>query len=324
MKSICYLLVSVLFAALGQIAFCQEGSQSQGQPETFRLWVLKGDGEVIVHPTPKEIIIDLPGLPEDATPLAVVHIPAGSFMMGSDDPVWSSSFEQPVHEVNIEYDFYMGKVEVTQAQWLAVMGGWPEQAPNSEKGLGDNYPSYFISWHDCQDFVTALSQLGQGTFRLPSEAEWEYACRAGTTTEFFFGDSYDCNINCEDCAAGTLPGNRTDYMWYCGNNGTLGSPAYGSKPVGGKLPNAWGLVDMSGNLWEWCQDSYQSGYDRDSDGVVDAPTDGSAWEIPTRLQRAVRGGAWANVARDCRSAIRSGAFPDTRGVAVGFRVVWTP
>jgi len=188
-----------------------------------------------------DLLIDLGG----GVTMEMVRIPAGSFQMGADDS-WAYSDEQPVHEVTISKDFYMGQTEITQAQWLAVMGTNPAQY----YGVGDNYPVYYVSWDDCQNFITALNQLGQGTFRLPSEAEWEYACRAGTTTRFYFGDSDGCGTLCEDCAAGVLPGNRTDYMWYCGNNGSYGSVDYGSKEVGLLEPNGFGLYDMHGNVFE--------------------------------------------------------------------------
>ena len=177
-------------------------------------------------------------------PLELVRIPAGSFQMGSPDTERSRRGDEgPVHPVGIAYDFYLGKYEVTQAQWLAVMGSWPGDAPNY--GVGDNYPAFYISWDNARNFITALNThitaTGQGpaTMRLPSEAEWEYAGRAGTQTRFYFGDSLGVGDTVED------DGVRSLYMWYGGNN----SPK-GSKPVGCKLPNAFGLYDMSGNLCE--------------------------------------------------------------------------
>ena len=140
--------------------------------------------------------------------------------------------------------------------------------------------------------------------RLPSEAEWEYACRAGTQTRFYFGDSLSVGDVCED------DGTRSQYMWYCGNK----SP-YGSKPVGGKLPNAFGLHDMSGNLWEWCEDDWHGSY-------TGAPSNGSAWiDAPRGSDRVVRGGFWYGSARYCRSANRGFHWPDDRNDYVGFRLV---
>ncbi|HUT23954.1 MAG TPA: formylglycine-generating enzyme family protein [Sumerlaeia bacterium] len=259
---------------------------------------------------PEEITVFLPG---DVL-LTLVRVPAGSFQMGSPDTERSRyPNEGPVHTVNIAYDFYMGKTELTQRQWLALMGSWPGSAPNSTYGVGDNYPAYFISWNDCQNFIAALNQhianTGQGpaTFRLPSEAQWEYACRAGTQTRFFFGDSLSVDDGDTDGPAGTLPGNRSDYMWFGANN----SP-HGSKPVGTKLPNQFGLYDMSGNVWEWCQDWYHLSY-------TAAPTDGSAWVSPTGSYRVLRGGDWRNGAYSCRCAGRDNTYPVSRyGFGVRF------
>ena len=190
-------------------------------------------------------------------------------------------------------------------------------SPSSDLGLGDNYPAYDISWNDCQNFITALNthiiNTGQGAanMRLPSEAEWEYACRGGTQTRFFFGDSLGCDDSTEDCAAGVLPGNRSDYMWYGGNN-----TPNGSKPVGTKLPNQFGLYDMSGNLWEWCQDWYHSNYNG-------APDDGSPWVSPTSSSRVLRGGSRNYYAGACRSANRHWNTPGFRYYAVGFRLART-
>ncbi|OPZ02428.1 MAG: Formylglycine-generating sulfatase enzyme [candidate division BRC1 bacterium ADurb.BinA364] len=170
------------------------------------------------------------------------------------------------------------------------MSVWPGPAPSAAFGLGDNVPAYFLSWTDAQDFVFALNAYIQATsqgpasFRLPTEAEWEYACRAGSQTRFFFGDSLGCADNFSDCAAGAKPGNRTDYMWYNGNNGSSGTPQYGVKPAGLKLPNDFGLYDMSGNLWEWCQDRWHEDY-------VGAPSDGSSWTEGGGADRVLRGGA---------------------------------
>ena len=253
-------------------------------------------------PASSDLIIDLTG----GVQMAFMLIPAGSFDMGSEyDPIWTYLSEEPVHSVTIEYEFYMGKTEITQAQWLAVMQSWPNDKYNpntySKYGLGDNYPAYFISWNDCQNFITALNQLGQGTFRLPSEAEWEYACRAGTTTRFYFGDSDGCWTECDDCTAGVLPGNRTDYMWFCGSTGP-----YGTIPVGQLVPNDFGLYDMHGNVWEWCEDDWFGAY-------TNAPVDGSPRvESPRAYYRVARGGSWSDNAKYCRSASRGSPSADRR------------
>ncbi len=246
-------------------------------------------------------------LPGDV-PLELVRIPAGSFQMGSPDTERSrDSDEGPVHTVTIGYDFYMGKYEVTQGQWLAVMGTSPG-GYTWDYGVGANYPAYYVSWDDAQAFITAvnahITTTGQGpaTLRLPSEAEWEYACRGGTQTRFYFGDSLGVGDSCED------DGERSQYMWYCGNNAD-----YGSKPVGGKMPNGFGLHDMSGNLYEWCEDWWHSDY-------TGAPADGSAWVSPTASYRVLRGGNWGYNARSCRSANRHCYYPSYRYSSMGFRL----
>jgi formylglycine-generating enzyme required for sulfatase activity len=258
-----------------------------------------------------EFTIMLPG----DVPLELVRIPSGDFMMGRISGEQNSySDEDPRHEVIFAKDFYMGKYEVTQQQWLAVMVSWPGTAPSSTYGLGNTYPAYYVSWNDIQSFITALNthitNTGQGTatMRLPSEAEWEYACRAGTTTRFYFGDSIGCDAtDCSDCAAGVLTGNRSDYMWFCGN-------ASNSMLVGERLPNAFGLYDMSGNLWELCEDDYHSSY-------TGAPTNGSAWvEDPRDSYRVLRGGSWNSFGYRCRSAGRISPDPASRNYYIGFRI----
>jgi len=272
----------------------------------------EGEGEV---PMEGEYPADTLLLPGDV-PLVLVRIPAGSFQMGSPDTERSRwSDEGPVHTVMIDYDFYMGKYEVTQAQWLAVMGSSPGGYA-WDYGQGDTYPAYYVSWNDAQNFITALNthitNTGQGpaTVRLPSEAEWEYACRGGTQTRFYFGDSLSVDDYCED------DGTRSQYMWYCGNNPDYGEPGYGSKPVGGKLANAFGLHDMSGNVWEWCEDDWHGSY-------TGAPSNGSAWiDAPRGSYRVVRGGSWCSHAQFCRSADRDGGWPAYRRYSrFGFRLV---
>jgi formylglycine-generating enzyme required for sulfatase activity len=302
---------------------CNDNVMSYNPPAPDTKTLAVG-GTVAFTPTytpesgPEEIAINLPG----NVPLVLVGIPAGSFQMGSPDTERSRySDEGPVHAVNIAYSFYMGKYELTQRQWLAVMGSWPDASlyPTSTFGLGDNYPAYYVSWSDAQNFITALNthvaNTGQGpaTFRLPSEAEWEYSCRAQTQTRFFFGDSLSVDDGATDGPAGTLPGNRSDYMCFGANK----SP-YGSKPVGTKLPNQFGLYDMSGNVLEWCQDWYHPGYSG-------APTNGSAWDVqdPGYLNRVIRGGYWFYYAFYCRSARRLTYYPDLRTSGLGFRFVRT-
>lgn len=252
----------------------------------------------------------------DGIKVDFVRIPAGRFLMGSS-PTERSRYddEGPLHEVNIGYDFYMGKFEVTQKQWSAVMG----KVPNRFSVLGDDFPVTTVSWEDCQEFVGKLNANPDipGRFRLPSEAEWEYAARAGTTTRFSFGDSLEGNDKLDDSPAGTLPGKRTDFIVYKGNpkSGEYDSQ---QEPVGSKKPNPFGLYNMHGSVKEWCEDEYHPNY-------FGAPTDGSAWESSRHpgAIRILRGGAWSYFARTCRSAARSG-WRARRYWHNGLRLVWFP
>lgn len=231
-------------------------------------------------------------LPPDYTNsfgMEFMKIPAGEFDMGSpSNEAGRIVNEGPVHHVKISSEFYMGKYEVTQKQWREVMGS----SPSNFKG--DTLPVENVSWNDIQDFIKKLNEKEGGSkYRLPSEAEWEYAARAGTTSRYFFGDD-DSNLG--------------DYAWYSENSGSK------THEVGQKKPNPWGLYDVYGNVGEWVQDTWKVGYQG-------APTDGSSWEIGGRNTRVQRGCSWAIYALDCRSAFRgfwSINFPGDDG---GFRLV---
>ena len=212
---------------------------------------------------------------------------SGSLMMGSND---GSRDEKPVHQVNIK-SFQMMTTEVTQAQWKAVMGN------NPSKFKGDNLPVENVSWNDCQEFINKLNQRDPGKgYRLPSEAEWEYACRAGTTTKYYSGDS--------ESDLGRVG-------WYGFDKGNSNKKTH---PVGQKSPNSWGLYDMHGNVWEWCADWYHKSYNS-------APADGSAWVSPSGQNRVLRGGSWSFNQFYCRSASRYGLNPAHRYDYYGFRLV---
>ncbi|MCZ8188568.1 MAG: SUMF1/EgtB/PvdO family nonheme iron enzyme, partial [Microcystis sp. LE19-338.1B] len=221
--------------------------------------------------------------------LAMVELPGGEFMMGSpdSDPDALDS-EKPQHQVQVN-SFAIGKYPVTQAQYEAVMGTNPSWFKNNPQNPVEN-----VSWNDAQAFCQKLSQITGKTYRLPTEAEWEYACRAGTTTRFYFGD--DAN-------------QLGDYAWYNGNSGGK------THPVGQKKPNAWGLYDMSGNVWEWCEDNWHDSYEN-------APKDGSAWLTNDNDYRIPRGGSWYNYPDFCRSAYRNYSLRrDSGNIYNGFRVV---
>ena len=262
-----------------------------------------------ITPTPPEespptITIDLPGLPPEAKPLEMVLIPAGTFTMGcpSTERGYIAANEWPPHEVTITDAFYMGKYEVTQAHWEAVVG----YNPSTFSGP-PNHPVKVVSWDDCQTFIESLNLLEQRTFRLPTEAEWEYACRAGTTTRFSFGDALECSdlfdVYCEL---------MDQYMWWLGNKTYQGNVS-DTKEVGLKLPNPWGLFDMHGNVFEWCSDWWQEPTSRGPQIDPQGPATGS--------NRVIRGGSWNTSARGCRSAYRGGTDPKSPSSFIGFRIV---
>ena len=213
-----------------------------------------------------------------------VWIPPGSFVMGSENKYLN---EQPSHRVTINSGFYLGKYQVTQAQWQKVMGNNPSHFK------GDDLPVESVSYNDAYTFIAKLNAQHDGyTYRLPTEAEWEYAARAGTTGHY----------------AGDLDG----MAWYGSNSGKR------THPVGGKQPNAFGLYDMHGNVWEWIEDWYQGSY-------ADAPTDGSArLRVEEQTYRVLRGGSWENYPETCRSGSRGKNVPEFRGSLVGFRLVAVP
>jgi formylglycine-generating enzyme required for sulfatase activity len=230
--------------------------------------------------------------------MELVWIPVGSFMMGSNN---GRSNEKPAHQVTIKEGFYIGRYEVTRPQWVALMGKDPSGF--SCEGI---CPVTDVSWYDAQAFIEKLNQQNDGfVYQLPSEAQWEYACRAGTTTEFSFGDSLgpdQANIHGEHPFGSAAKG------------------IYRGRPiaVGSFQPNAFGLYDMHGNVQEWCLDWYHLNYEG-------APNDGTAWLIGgNQTHRIQRGGGWDLWAESARSAFREGMLPTNRIFYRGFRVVATP
>ncbi len=245
--------------------------------------------EATATQTPQADPADSPKTISNSIYMEFVLIPAGEFKMGSPSSEEDrDSNEGPVHTVTIEKAYYLGKYEVTQEQWREVMG------TNPSYFKGDNLPVEKVSWKDAQEFVKKLNEKeGTNKYRLPSEAEWEYAARAGTTTRYSFGnDESDLG----------------DYAWYEDNSGDK------THPVGQKKPNPWGLYDMHGNVWEWVQDRCHNSYNG-------APTDGSALESGSSSYRVFRGGSWCFFARCCRSAFRSSDVPGIRLYYIGFRLL---
>ncbi|HEY9708968.1 MAG TPA: formylglycine-generating enzyme family protein [Oculatellaceae cyanobacterium] len=254
----------------------------------------------------------------DGVSLAMVSIPGGTFMMGSPETEnmmsipetekWRHKNESPQHQVTVA-PFFMGKYPITQVQWQAV-AALPQVRysllnPEPSKFKGENRPVDSVSWYDAVEFCARVSNKTGREYRLPSEAKWEYACRAGTTTPFHFGETI------------------TPELANCGNLNKKNLS--GTTPVGHfNVANAFGLYDMHGNVCEWCADHWHNNYEG-------APTDGSIWlddHAPPPHHRLLRGGSWFNLPANCRSAFRNGRNPGVRRTDnVGFRVVcaaaWT-
>lgn len=233
---------------------------------------------------------DLSGsLPEPIREMEFVLMPTEEFVMGSPkDEGGRYDSEGPTHKVSIKNPFYLGKYPVTQKQWVSVMGNNPSHFK------GDERPVENVSWSDVQRFIKKLNYMaGNDKYCLPSEAEWEYSCRAGTTTRFHFDDD-ELKLR--------------DYSWYSSNSGNE------THPVGQKKSNPWGLCDMHGNVWEWVQDRWHDNYEG-------APSDGSSWEDGGSSNRVRRGGGWFDYDRSCRSAIRFGDPVNFRYYGLGFRIL---
>ncbi len=227
-----------------------------------------------------------------------VKIEPGTFMMGSpaDEPDRNTSEKR--HQATISEPFYMQTTEVTLGQWWAVMGKkwlFPRKGP-------ENMPVTGVSWHDCRRFAEKLSRLEKGSYRLPTEAEWEYACRAGTQTIYSWGDTIDCSRAM--FANSRLKADRCIPVYQSMGLET-GAPA----PVKSFSPNPWGLYDMHGNVWEWCLDCFSEYPGDGSSGVLDCD------------RRVRRGGSWISSAHNLRSANRAYAHPAAKFRTTGFRVV---
>lgn len=224
-----------------------------------------------------------------STGMELIMIPAGEFIMGSPSGEKDrSDCESPTHMVTIKNPFYMGKYPVTQRQWKTVMGTSPSNFKDEAR------PVEFVSWENAQEFIKKLNSMeNTDKYRLPSEAEWEYACRAGTQSRYFFGN-YESKL--------------IDYAWYVNNAGRK------THPVGKKKPNPLGLRDMHGNVWEWVQDRWHEDYNG-------SPSDGSAWEEGDSPNRVSRGGSWYCEPDTCRCASRFSREPQSQFANLGFRLV---
>ena len=245
----------------------------------------------------------------DAIPLQMLLIPDGTFTMGSpDNEAERSVSEGPQHEVTLS-QFFMSRYPITQTQWRAVVNltqGNQELNPNPSNFKGDNHPVEQVSWHDATEFCTCLTQHTGRPYRLPTEAEWEYACRAGTTTPFHFGPTLTDEIANYRATATYADGPKGNYR-----KETTPEDHF-------DIANAFGLCDMHGNVLEGCQDHWHDNY-------KGALTDGSAWtEGGNSHRRVLRGGSWGSYPEYCRSARRLNLNPENRDYAIGYRVVSEP
>jgi formylglycine-generating enzyme required for sulfatase activity len=286
------------------VAFSPDGRSiaSGSSDDTIKIWDVSSDEPAVepLHAEPagrQPAVLSQVGSDstsaemENSIGMRLKLLPGGTFSMGT---TLISRDERPVHQVTLTQPFYMGVHEVTQSQYEQVMGNNPSQFK------GQSNPVEMVSWYDAVEFCRKLSSLTEeksagGVYRLPTEAEWEYACRAGTDSEYSFGN---------DASA------LSTYGWFNDNSGKT------THPVGKKRANGWGLYDMHGNVREWCLDSkryYRSG------SVTDPGTSSGA-----NRGRGHRGGSWYTGARDCRSAYRSHNSRDLRRNFVGFRVALSP
>jgi formylglycine-generating enzyme required for sulfatase activity len=210
-----------------------------------------------------------------------VHIKAGSFLMGSDT---GETDERPAHKVNISKPFFIGAYEVTQEQWKNIMGNNPSTWKENPR-----WPVGNVSWNDAKAFCKKLSAIEGISYRLPTEAEWEYACRAGSATLYFWGCEFD-----------------STYAW------TLYNPGRSPQEVGTRKPNTWGLYDMAGNVWEWCEDRYNGSYPAIEQTDPRGPATGTL--------RVVRGGGKDSRKKNLNSCYRGNAGPNFLSPYIGFRV----
>ena len=242
---------------------------------------------------------------DGAIPLDMIYIEGGRFMMGApeDEPEARDS-EKPQHEVDVQ-SFFIGRYPITQAQWR-VVAQWPKEKidldPNPSRFKGNNLPVEQVNWYEAVEFCERLHTRTKRPYQLPSEAQWEYACRAGTTTPFAFGQTLTTEIS-------NYNGN------FAYNGGTEGEHRQKTTPVDYfGIANGYGLCDMYGNVWEWCADHWHSNYE-------DAPVNDKPWLTDNEsATRVLRGGSWFCGPRSCRSAFRSDVTPEFRYFSSGFRV----
>ena len=267
------------------VTFADYGVEKLESNKTYELIVTAFNqyaNGISLLPAPQTVSIPV----KDGISIDMVRVEAGTFTMGAT-PEMENPFgdEKPTHQVTLTNDYYIGKYEVTQALWQAVMDNNPSWFK------GDDLPIELVSWYDCQEFISKLNRITGKTFRLPTEAEWEYAARGGKKSR---GYQYSGSSNISDVA------------WYIDNSGSK------THAVGSKQANELGIYDMTGNVWEWCQDWYDN-YSSSSQVNPTSANSGS--------YRVVRGGSWSRIASFCRSSCRSGGAPDLRYGYLGLRLV---
>lgn len=243
----------------------------------------------------QENIVAPLALPDGAKPLELTWVEPGEFMMGYEE---GNPNEGPVHKVTLTQGFYLGLYEVTNAQWLALMDNDPERDTSQP-----NLPVVNVTWFEANDYIARLNELGVGHFRLPTEAEWEYACRAGSATDYYFGINEEvCGRLCDQCPQ------LEEYEWFCGNSNNM------PHNVGLLLPNPWGLFDMAGNVREWCADWYGSDYYEVSSEIDPKGPLESEFRVN-------RGSTYAAGPHALVSGNRNFLKPDDKWEQTGFRVV---
>jgi len=255
----------------------------------------------------QQIRIWLPDQDRSSTPLEMVQVPSGQFEMGTPRDEygrWSNEFE--THTVILTKPFWASKYEVTQEQWRALVGRELELLDN--RGKGPNHPVYNVNWWDIQEFLDKMNALGFGTFRLPTEAEWEYFCRAGTSGQFWFGDVLAPGRSPDDLFPLLDP-----FLWYQQNGLSK------THPAGEKSANPWGIHDLHGNVSEYCNDYFQS---TSSLGVLTDPQ-GPKYGDPPKYSHVIRDGNYDMPPEYCRSGMRGYFFltNNERSKFVGFRIV---
>jgi uncharacterized protein (TIGR02996 family) len=265
---------------------CEPDAHPERAEWQSRVVDLLGAGVV---PCVPQHTLELPG----GVLLVGSFVPPGSFLMGWTD----FDAENLVHRVTLTAGYFLGVHPVTQGQWQVVMGTDPSRLK------GPNRPVENVSWDQCQEFCVKLTahRNGRGTVGLPTEAQWEWACRAGTTTHFHFGDVPDTDrINYNG-----------SYYW---NGSKKGKNRAQTTDVDSFAPNPWGLLDLHGNVWEWCADTYAP-YTRNEQIDPIGKSENAGF-----IERVMRGGSWGGAPQLCRAAFRSGGAPALRSSSVGFRV----